>query len=118
MLSLLGVSVQRIAGGRNNSTPVRVRQGSAEIKIETSLVARGMIHPPERRRVSESAEEALEEMIFEPFSLDKLMAARRRMTADLLARFDAKAMRLLLSLQDEPDFDTIGLEICCAASQD
>lgn len=37
--NLHGISVQRIAGGGNNDTRVLVRQGSAEIKIETSPVA-------------------------------------------------------------------------------
>ena len=55
--NLRGVSVQRIAGGGNNDTRILVRQGNAEIKIETSPVARGTVHPPERRRVSESVEE-------------------------------------------------------------
>ncbi len=54
--NLRGVSVQRIAGGGNNDTRVLVRQGTAEIKIETSPVARGTVHAPERRRVSEVVE--------------------------------------------------------------
>lgn len=55
--NLRAVSVQRIAGGGNNDTRVLVRQGNAEIKIETSPVARGTVHPPERRRVSPSVED-------------------------------------------------------------
>ncbi|WP_280637084.1 nucleotidyl transferase AbiEii/AbiGii toxin family protein [Rhizobium sp. 16-449-1b] len=54
---LRGVSVQRIAGGGNNDTRVLVGQGNAEIKIETSPVARGTVHPPERRRVSAAVED-------------------------------------------------------------
>jgi hypothetical protein len=51
-----------------------------------------------------------EGMTNEAVSLDDLKAARHRMTADLLARLDDKAMRFLLSLRDgEPDFDAIGL---------
>lgn len=52
---LRGVSVQRIAGGGNNDTRVLVRQGAAEIKIETSPVAqrsprtRAATHEPDRR---------------------------------------------------------------------
>ena len=55
--NLRGASVQRIAGGGNNDTRVLVRLGNAEIKIETSPVARGTVHPPERRRVSASVED-------------------------------------------------------------
>lgn len=51
--SLRGVNVQRIAGGGNNDTRIKVRQGSAEIKIETSPVSRGTVHPPQLRAVAE-----------------------------------------------------------------
>lgn len=57
MGNLRGVSVQRIAGGGGNDTRLLVRQGNAEIKVETSPVARGTVHPPERRRVSAAVED-------------------------------------------------------------
>ncbi|MCP1845785.1 putative nucleotidyltransferase component of viral defense system [Bradyrhizobium sp. USDA 4524] len=188
--SLRGVTVQRIAGGGNNDTRVLVRQGNAEIKIETSPVARGTVHTPEIRRVSQLVEETfgfaemqvvsfedlfggklhaavdrqhprdlfdvkllyenegltdalfrtfliyvassgrpphelvkpslamLDEafvkefqgMTIETVSLDELKAVRLKLTANLLARLDEKAMRFLLSLHDgEPDFEAIGL---------
>ncbi|MCC8956021.1 nucleotidyl transferase AbiEii/AbiGii toxin family protein [Bradyrhizobium sp. Pear77] len=187
---LRGVTVQRIAGGGNNDTRVLVRQGNAEIKIETSPVARGTVHAPETLRVSQSVEEAFgfaemkvvsfedlfggklhaavdrqhprdlfdvkllyenegltdalfrtfliyvassgrpphelvkpslamldeafvkefEGMTIEAVSLDELKASRLKLTTDLLARLDEKAMRFLLSLHDgEPDFEAIGL---------
>ena len=52
--NLRGVTVQRIAGGGNNDTRVLVRQGSTEVKIETSPVARGTVHPPELRQVTDA----------------------------------------------------------------
>ena len=185
-----GIDVQRIAGGGNNDTRVLVRQGATEIKIETSPVARGTVHPPELRAVTDGVAEAfgfaemkvvsfedlfggklhaavdrqhprdlfdvkllydnegltdalfrtfliyvassgrpphelirpsfseLEEafvkefegMTIEPVSLIELKDARARLTGDLLARLDAKAMRFLLTLHDAaPDFDAIGL---------
>jgi predicted nucleotidyltransferase component of viral defense system len=188
--NLRGVAVQRIAGGGNNDTRVLVRQGNVEIKIETSPVARGTVHQPELRRVSQPVEEAFgfaemqvvafedlfggklhaavdrqhprdlfdvkllyenegltdalfrtfliyvassgrpphelvrrslaelddafvkefEGMTNEPVSLNDLKAARAKLTSDLLARLDDKAMRFLLSLHDgEPDFGAIGL---------
>lgn len=190
MRNLRGVHVQRIAGGGNNDTRLLVRQGTAEIKVETSPVARGTVHPPQRRRVSEKVEETFgfaemqvvsfedlfggklhaavdrqhprdlfdvkllyenegltdalfrtflvyvassgrpphelvrpsltnideafvkefEGMTVEPVSLDELKAARSRMTADILAQLDDKAIRFLLSLHDgEPEFEAIGL---------
>jgi hypothetical protein len=168
---------------------VLVRQGTTEIKIETSPVARGTVHPPELRAVTDGVAEAfgfaemqvvsfedlfggklhaavdrqhprdlfdvkllydnegltdalfrtfliyvassgrpphelirpslseLEEavkefegMTIEPVSLIQLKVARARLTDDLRARLDEKAMRFLLTLHDtEPDFDAIGL---------
>ena len=188
--NLRGVDVQRIAGGGNNVTRVLVRQGATEIKMETSPVARGTVHPPELRAVTDGVAEAfgfaemqvvsfedlfggklhaavdrqhprdlfdvkllydnegltdalfrtfliyvassgrpphelikpslseLEEafvkefegMTIEPVSLIELKDARARLTDDLRARLDDKAMRFLLTLHDtEPDFDAIGL---------
>ncbi|WP_210171873.1 hypothetical protein [Rhizobium sp. Root1204] len=52
----------------------------------------------------------LEEMTIEPVSLIELKDARARLTNDLRARLDEKAMRFLLTLHDtEPDFDAIAL---------
>jgi len=51
-----------------------------------------------------------EGMTIKAVSLDDLKAARTRLTSDILARLDEKAMRFLLSLHDgEPDFEAIGL---------
>ncbi|MET3616145.1 putative nucleotidyltransferase component of viral defense system [Rhizobium aquaticum] len=93
--NLRGASVQRIAGGGNNDTRLLVRQGNAEIKVETSPVARGTVHPPERRRVSEKAEEAfgfaeMQVVSFEDLFGGKLHAAvDRQHPRDL---FDVKLL--------------------------
>ena len=188
--NLRGVTVQRIAGGGNNDTRVLVRQGSTEVKIETSPVARGTVHPSELRSVTDAVantfgfaemqvvafedlfggklhaavdrqhprdlfdvkllyeNEGLTDALFRtflvyvassgrpphelikpslaeiddafakefegmtvrPVSLSELKDARIRLTKDLLARLDDRAMRFLLSLHDaEPDFEVIGL---------
>jgi predicted nucleotidyltransferase component of viral defense system len=188
--NLRGVTVQRIAGGGNNDTRVLVRQGSTEVKIETSPVARGTVHPPELRPVTDAVADTFgfaemqvvafedlfggklhaavdrqhprdlfdvkllyenegltdalfrtfliyvassgrpphelinpslsdiddafakefEGMTVRPVSLNELKDARARLTKDLLARLDDRAMRFLLSLHDaEPDFEVIGL---------
>ncbi len=52
--NLRGASGQRIAGGGNNDTRVLVRQVGSEIKIETSPVGRGTVHPPELRAVTDA----------------------------------------------------------------
>lgn len=93
--NLRAVSVQRIAGGGNNDTRVLVRQGNAEIKIETSPVARGTVHPPERRRVSPSVEDVfgfaeMQVVSFEDLFGGKLHAAvDRQHPRDL---FDVKLL--------------------------
>ncbi|SFB61754.1 hypothetical protein SAMN03159496_05895 [Rhizobium sp. NFR07] len=93
--NLRGASVQRIAGGGNNDTRLLVRQGHAEIKVETSPVARGTVHPPERRRVSEKVEEAfgfaeMQVVSFEDLFGGKLHAAvDRQHPRDL---FDVKLL--------------------------
>lgn len=93
--NLRGVNVQRIAGGGNNDTRLLVRQGNTEIKVETSPVARGTVHPPERRRVSESVEETfgfaeMQVVSFEDLFGGKLHAAvDRQHPRDL---FDVKLL--------------------------
>ncbi|KOF17398.1 hypothetical protein AC244_17900 [Ensifer adhaerens] len=93
--NLHGAVIQRIAGGGNNDTRVLVRQGNAEIKIETSPVARGTVHAPEVRRVSQSVEDTfgfaeMQVVAFEDLFGGKLHAAvDRQHPRDL---FDVKLL--------------------------
>ena len=93
--NLRNTTVQRIAGGGNNDTRLLVRQGNAEIKVETSPVARGTVHPQERRRESEKVEEAfgfaeMQVVSFEDLFGGKLHAAvDRQHPRDL---FDVKLL--------------------------
>lgn len=52
-----GAKTRRIEGGGGGATRMVARLGSAEIKIETSPVTRGVVHDPETRSVSEAVEE-------------------------------------------------------------
>jgi len=93
--NLRGVDVQRIAGGGNNDTRLLVRQGTTEIKIETSPVARGTVHPPELRAVTDGVAEAfgfaeMQVVSFEDLFGSKLHAAvDRQHPRDL---FDVKLL--------------------------
>ncbi|NHT78981.1 nucleotidyl transferase AbiEii/AbiGii toxin family protein [Rhizobiaceae bacterium CRRU44] len=93
--NLRGVDVQRIAGGGNNDTRVLVRQGTTEIKIETSPVARGTVHPPELRAITDGVAEAfgfaeMQVVSFEDLFGGKLHAAvDRQHPRDL---FDVKLL--------------------------
>lgn len=49
--------VQRVAGGGGGATRILVRLGRAEVKIETSPVARGVVHEPEIREIGEAAQD-------------------------------------------------------------
>jgi len=48
------ILAQRIAGGGNNDTRIMVSDGQARIKIETSPVTRGTVHPPTRMTASDA----------------------------------------------------------------
>jgi predicted nucleotidyltransferase component of viral defense system len=48
---------QRIAGGGGGDTRVLARRGAAEVKIETSPVARGVVHEPAKRSVAAAVED-------------------------------------------------------------
>lgn len=52
-----GATARRIEGGGGGATRVAVRLGSAEIKIETSPVTRGVIHPPKLMTVSDAVQD-------------------------------------------------------------
>jgi len=55
--TLKSVKALRIAGGDNGDTRILVRDGLAEVKIETSPVARGTVHPPRTMVVSDTVAE-------------------------------------------------------------
>jgi hypothetical protein len=52
--SLKSVRASRIAGGDNGDTRVLVRDGRVAVKIETSPVGRGTVHPPRTMVVSDA----------------------------------------------------------------
>ena len=55
--TLKDVKVSRVAGGDNQDTRVLVGSRDAEVKIETSPVARGTVHPPKTMLVSDAVQE-------------------------------------------------------------
>lgn len=78
-----GAKARRIEGGGRGATRVAVRLGTAEIKIETSPVTRGVIHPPKLMTVSDAVQDAFgfaetQVVSFEDLYGDKLHAALDR----------------------------------------
>jgi predicted nucleotidyltransferase component of viral defense system len=55
---LIGAKAERIAGGGQNETRLLVRQGQAEVKVETSPVLRGTVHPVSHMPVTKSVQSA------------------------------------------------------------
>lgn len=81
--TIQGVKTQRSAGGGGGETRVLARLGSAEIKIETSPVMRGVVHEPEWREVSEAVQDRygyaeVQVVSFEDLFAGKLHAALDR----------------------------------------
>jgi predicted nucleotidyltransferase component of viral defense system len=93
--SLRDGTVQRIAGGGNNDTRILVRQEGIEIKIETSPVSRGTVHPPKVQSVNEAVQNTfgfveMQVVAFEDLFGGKLHAAvDRQHPRDL---FDVKLL--------------------------
>src|SRR6056297_2515867 len=81
--TISGSEVRRTAGGGGRETRVLVRLGNAEIKIETSPVARGVVHEPELREVRDAVQARygyaeIQMVSFEDLYGGKLIAALDR----------------------------------------
>lgn len=80
---IAGLDARRIEGGGGGTTRFRARLGTAEIKVETSPVTRGVVHNPERRAVSAAVEDEfgfaeMQVVSFEDLFGGKLHAAMDR----------------------------------------
>lgn len=90
-----GLDARRIDGGGGGATRIRARLDSAEVKIETSPVTRGVVHDPDMRRVSPAVEDefgfaSIQVVSFEDLFGGKLHAAvDRQHPRDL---FDVKLL--------------------------
>lgn len=93
--TISGTEVRRAVGGGGGETRILARLGSAEIKIETSPVMRGVVHEPEWREVSDAVQDRygyaeVQVVSFEDLFAGKLHAALdRQHPRDL---FDVKLM--------------------------
>ena len=90
-----GLDARRIDGGGGGATRIRARLDGAEVKIETSPVTRGVVHDPDKRRVSPAVEDefgfaSIQVVSFEDLFGGKLHAAvDRQHPRDL---FDVKLL--------------------------
>lgn len=81
--ALPGATVKRIAGGGDGDTRIGVQEGRNLVKIETSPVTRGTIHPTELRVVTDAVQERfgfaeMNVVAFEDLYAGKLVAALDR----------------------------------------
>jgi predicted nucleotidyltransferase component of viral defense system len=79
---LRGARVRRIAGGGGNETRLEVSQGATAIKIETSPVARGTVHPVDIRSVSEKVEDEFGFAEMQVLSFEDLFAGKLHAAVD------------------------------------
>jgi len=80
---LVGAKAERIAGGGQNETRLLVRQGQAEVKVETSPVLRGTVYPVAYKPVTKSVQSAfgfaeMPVVAFEDLFAGKITAALDR----------------------------------------
>lgn len=80
---LVGAKAERIAGGGQHETRLLVRQGQAEVKVETSPVLRGTVQPVAQMAVTKSVQSAfgfaeLPVVAFEDLFAGKITAALDR----------------------------------------
>lgn len=90
-----GVRATRIAGGGGGDTRVEIRRDNTSIKIETSPVARGTVHPVERRRVSERVEDEFGFAEMQVVSFEDLFGGKMHAAVDRQHPRDLFDIRLL-----------------------
>lgn len=77
-----GANAQRIKGGDSQDTRLMVTRGGATIKIETSPVTRGILHPPRTMMVMPRVEDAFGFAEMPVVSFEDLFAGKLHATVD------------------------------------
>ena len=92
---ITGAKAQRIAGDGGGATRALARLGTAEIKIETSPVTRGVVHDPEQREVSEAVEEEFGYAMMNIVSFEDLFGGKLHAAVDRQHPRDLYDVKLL-----------------------
>ena len=90
-----GAKSQRIQGGGGGATRLLARLESAEIKVETSPVTRGVVHDPEIRTVSAAVEDAYGYAEMRIVSFEDLFAGKLHAAVDRQHPRDLYDVKLL-----------------------
>ncbi|WP_306169363.1 nucleotidyl transferase AbiEii/AbiGii toxin family protein [Halomonas sp. MMSF_3323] len=112
-----GAQTQRIKGGGGGATRVLARLGSAEIKIETSPVTRGVVHDPQTRSVSEAVEDEFGYAEIQIVSFEDLFGGKLHAAVDRQHPRDIYDVKLLYENEGLTDdlFRTFLVYIACSS---
>lgn len=80
--SMPGTQATRIAGGSDNDTRILVRQNNVGIKIETSPVSRGTVHPPVLMPISDVVTEQFGFAEMQVLAFEDLFGGKLHATVD------------------------------------
>ncbi|MCK5800762.1 MAG: nucleotidyl transferase AbiEii/AbiGii toxin family protein [Deltaproteobacteria bacterium] len=106
----------RIAGGGGGDTRLLVTQGRARIKIETSPVARGVVHAPELRQVTAAVEDEFGFAEIRVVSFEDLFAGKLHAAVDRQHPRDLFDVKLLYENEGltETLFRTFLVYVACS----
>lgn len=112
-----GAKAQRIKGGGGGATRVLARLESAEVKIETSPVTRGVVHDPETRAVSDAVADAFGYAEMQIVSFEDLFGGKLHAAVDRQHPRDLYDVKLLYEHEGLTDdlFRTFLIYIACSA---
>ena len=109
--------VQRVPGGGGGATRILARLGNAEIKIETSPVARGVVHEPELREVSEAVQDQFGFAEIQVVSFEDLFGGKLHAAVDRQHPRDLFDVKLLYDNEGLTDalFRTFLVYVACSS---
>ena len=112
-----GVKTHRILGGGGGATRLLERLESAEIKIETSPVTRGVVHDPEIRSVSDAVADAFGYAEMQIVSFEDLFGGKLHAAVDRQHPRDLYDVKLLYEHEGLTDdlFRTFLIYIACSS---
>ena len=93
--SILGAESRRIQGGGGAATRLVARLNGIEVKVETSSTARGVVHEPELRDVSEAVSDEFGHVTMTVVSFEDLFAGKLNAALDRQHPRDLYDVKLL-----------------------
>lgn len=115
--SIAGARAQRISGGGGSATRILARLGGAEIKIETSPVTRGVVHPTELRPLSDAVVDQFGYAEMQVVSFEDLFGGKLHAALDRQHPRDLYDVKLLYDNEGLTDdlFRTFLIYVACSS---